>query len=193
MGRFSSRRPTESSTRTSPTLRTVLVSLLASAAAVALGVSGAGVTFAFLNASAPVAQGSVQAGTFGIRIGDGASAPLPAQKLSPASPPTWAFSVTNTGAAPADLAARIAAPGGPAYATSARGSLAQVANEAACTTALAGTSALNGYAKPALGSLAPGETKMFCLVVSLPNPLPANGSGSAHSFTLTIDAVQKGA
>ena len=159
----------------------------------ALGVSGAGVTFAFLNASAPVAQGTVQSAGFGIRIGDGASAALPTKNLSPASPATWAFPVTNTGAAPADLAARIAAPGGPAYATSARGSLTEVASEAACTTALAGTAALNGYAKPALGSLAAGETKTFCLVVSLPNPLPANGSGSAHSFTLTIDAVQKGA
>lgn len=173
--------------------RGIVVAILASAAAVALGASGAGVTFAFLNASATVTQATVKAGTFGIRIGDGTAAALPAKKLSPASPATWAFTVTNTGDAPADLAARIAAPGGPAYAASARASLTPVENASACTTGLASTSSLNGYTNPALGSLAAGETKTYCLVVSLPNPTPAAGSGSAHSFTLTVDAVQKGA
>lgn len=193
MGPFSSRRPLRASTPKPLTGRTVLVSLFASAAAVALGVSGAGVTFAFLSDSAPVAQATVQAATFGIRIGDGTTAALPEKKLTPAAPATWAFTVTNTGQAPVDLTGRIAAPGGPAYAESARGALTEVADAAACTSALAGTSALNGYTKPALGSLTPGQTKSFCLVVSLPNPSPAAGSGSAHSLTLTIDAVQKGA
>lgn len=193
MGRFISRRPTNPSMHGSSKWRTVLVSIFASAAMVTLGVSGAGVTFAFLSDSTPVAQATTHAGTFGIRIGDGTAAALPEKKLTPAAPATWAFTVTNTGAAPVDLTGRIAAPGGPAYAESARGALTEVADAAACTSALAGTSALNGYTKPALGSLASGQTKTFCLVVSLPNPSPAAGSGSAHSFTLTIDAVQKGA
>ncbi|WP_313355355.1 hypothetical protein [Microbacterium sp.] len=174
-------------------LRSLLITASATAAAVLLGISGGGVTHAFLSASAPVAQATVHAGTFGIRIGDGTTAALPEKKLTPAAPATWAFTVTNTGEAPVDLTGRIAAPGGPAYAASARGALAEVADAAACTASLAGTAALNGYTKPALGSLAPGKTKTFCLVVSLPNPSPAADSGSAHSLTLTIDAVQKGA
>lgn len=174
-------------------LRSLLITASATAAAVLLGISGGGVTHAFLSDSAPVAQATVHAGTFGIRIGDGTTAALPEKKLTPASPAAWAFTVTNTGEAPVDLTGRIAAPGGPSYAASARGALAEVVDAAACTSALGGTSALNGYAKPALGSLAPGRTKTFCLVVSLPNPSPAAGSGSAHTFTLTIDAVQKGA
>lgn len=173
--------------------RTVSFSIIASAVGVALGVSGAGATFAFLNVSTPVAEATVKAGTFGIRIGDGTSTALPAKKLSPAVPATWAFTVTNIGDAPADLAAQITAPGGPAYAASARGSLTEVADATACTSALAGTTPLNGYTEPALGALAPNESRIYCLVAGLPNPAPAVGSGAPLAFTLTIDAVQKGA
>ncbi len=172
-------------------LRSLVGTLAAATAAVVLGVSGAGVTHAYLNATAGPAASTITAGTAAIQINGSATATLSPTALSPAAPAVWAFTVTNAGDAPMSLAAAISAPGGPAYAASAKALLTAVPNAAACTAAVAGTpSVLNGYSAPALGALPVGASQWYCLVVSLPNPMPAAGSGSSHSFTMTVNATQ---
>ncbi|UJP10264.1 hypothetical protein L2X99_00635 [Microbacterium sp. KUDC0406] len=181
--------------RTAPTARwrTLLLAIFSSTAAVAIGASGAGVTYAYLNASAPMNGATVRAGALAIQINGSASADLGAKKVSPAAPAAWAFTVANTGDAPTALSAKITAPTGPAYAGSARAVLAPVADSASCKTTVTGPqAALNGYTLPTMGALAPGQTRSYCLVVSLPAGTSANGSGSSLDFVVTVDAAQSG-
>lgn len=176
---------------TTPRPRSLLLTLVGAVAAVVIGVSGAGVTHAFLTATVTQPGATITAGTAGIQINGATAAALGSVALSPAAPAVWSFTVANTGNVALDLSARISAPAGPAFAPVARAVLAPVAGAAACSAALAGTpAALDGFTAPALGTVAAGASQTYCLVVSLPNPTPAAGSGSPLGFTVTVDAAQ---
>lgn len=172
-------------------IRAAVTATLLTVLAVAIGVGGAGVTTALLTSTATQSGATITAGTASLRINGDAVSNLGSRSLSPAAPAVWYFTATNTGDVPLMLTGAIAAPSGPAYRSATRALVAPVANAAACTAGLVGTpAALDGYVPPALGTLAAGATQAYCLVVSLPNPTPATGSGSPLSFTLTIDAAQ---
>lgn len=184
----------QSSASAPPRWRTLVVTVLVSGLAVFGGLSGAGVTQALLTGTAQQPAATLSAGTLTVQVNGAASAALGSKTVRPSSPAAWAFTVSNTGDAPADLAGSIAAPSGPAYAASVRALLAPVANAAACTTALAGTPApLHGYTFATTGSLAPGQTRWYCLVVSVPAGTSAAGTGAPLTFTLTVDATQSAA
>ena len=172
--------------------RGLLTTLVVTVAAVLLGISGAGVTSALLTSTATQPGATITAGTGSIRIDGASTGVLGTRGLSPATPAAWAFTVTNTGDAPMTLAGTIAtAAGAPVYGNAAQALLVPVANAAACTPAVSGTAAaLNGYANPAMGAVAVGQTSWYCLVVSLPMGTSAAGSGSPLSFTLTVNATQ---
>lgn len=178
--------------RRGPRLRSVVLTVALCAAAVLVGVSGAGVTQALLTSTATQPGFTVKAGTLTVLIDGAASATLAPKPLSPAAPAAWAFRVTNNGDARAGLAAHIAAPTGPAYATSARALIAPVVGEGSCSAAVVGTTAaLHGYANSDLGAVDAGQSQWYCLVVSLPSGTASTGTGSPLSFSLTIDATQR--
>jgi len=108
-------------------LRGIALTTAAVALAVALGVSGAGVTYAFLTASATQKGAVITAGTAAIQINGSTAAALGNQTLSPSTPAVWAFTVANTGSVKMDISAAIAATNSPAYAPAARALLVPVA------------------------------------------------------------------
>lgn len=174
-------------------MRSLLGALVVSTVAVLIGLSGAGVTQAFLTASTTAPGATLTAGTAAIQINGAASAALGSRTLTPNTPAVWAFTVSNTGSVKMDISAGITAPAIPAYAPATRALLVPVANAAACTAAVAGTPAsLNGYTATTatLGAIPAAATQTYCLVVSLPAGTSAAGAGSPLTFSLTVDAAQ---
>lgn len=185
--------PRRSARRRRSRLRGFALTTAAVAVAVLIGLSGAGVTYAFLNAKATLPGATITAGTAAIQINGSAAATLGNQTLSPNTPAVWAFTVGNTGSVKMDISAALAATTSPAYASAARALLVPVANTAACTAGVAGTPApLIGYTAPTstMGIIAAGGSQVYCLVVSLPAGTSSAGAGSPLSFTLTVAAAQ---
>ena len=170
----------------------LLPATLASAAAVAIGLSGAGGTYAFLTSTANTSAATLTAGTLTLQLNGAASASLGAFAVSPNAPVARVFSVTNTGDAPAALDAAIAATSAPTITSYTRARITPVATAAACTIGLGGAqAALNGYAATLPGgSLAAGSTRWYCLEVSLDASTPATVSGQGLGFTLTVNGTQ---
>lgn len=174
-------------------LRALVHAIVASAIAVVIGVSGAGATYAFLSSTAPAGQATtLTAGTLTIQINGASSAALGPFAVSPSVPVAKAFSVKNTGNAPATLDAVIGAVTTPAITAHALARVTEVADSAACVPGLAGPQgALQGYAGALTGgSLQPAATRWYCLEVSLPAGTPATVSGQGFSFNMTVNATQ---
>lgn len=172
--------------------RALVHAFLASIAAVAIGLSGAGATHAFLAAGTNAPGARLAAGTLTLRINDSSSATLGAFAVSPSTPVAKAFSVANTGDAPAALDAAIAATSTPQLTAHALARITPVANSAACAAGLGGAQApLNGYSA-ALGGgpLAAGATRWYCLEVALAANTPATVSGQGLSFEITVAGTQ---
>lgn len=106
------------------------------AAAVLIGLSGAGVTQAYLTASAPQPGATLTAGTAAIQVNGASTANLGSRALTPNTPAVWSFTVSNTGSVKMNIAALVSAPATSGYATSTRAILAQVSGPAACTASL---------------------------------------------------------
>lgn len=183
--------PVDDGPRTSR-IRGLVVGFALTVAAVLVGLSGAGVTTAFLSAGAQGGSATITAGTAALRINGSAAAALGAQALSPAAPAVWAFPVSNTGDVPLALvAATTASAPQPAYAAATRVLLVPVSGSGACTATTAGaTAALGAQTASALGSIPAGGTQWFCLVLSVPNGTSAAGTGTALAFTLTFAGTQ---
>ncbi|MGC3956102.1 MAG: hypothetical protein QM804_17980 [Propionicimonas sp.] len=178
--------------RRSRRLRALVQATLASAVAVVVGLSGAGATYAFLSSTANAPGASVTAGTLTLQVNGASSAALGDFAVSPATAVAKAFRVTNTGDAPATLAAGIAASSTPQIASRTRARITQVANAAACTTGLGGTQqALPSYAE-ALGGgpLAASASRWYCLEVALVANTPVSTSGQGLDFTITVTGTQ---
>lgn len=165
---------------------------LASAAAVAVGLGSAGATTALLSSQSNLAGATISAGTLGIRVNGAASAALGNWNVSPATPIARAYQVSNIGDAPATLTTNIAVSTPmPALASHTQATLAPVANSAACTTGLSGTTAgLNGYSFTDPTPLNGGASRWYCLRISLPTGTPGSVSGQNLSFTATVNGVQ---
>lgn len=173
-------------------LRSLVYGTVASAIAVIIGLSGAGATYAFLSSTVSAPGATVTAGTLTIQINGSNSAALGPFAVSPSVPVAKAFSVQNTGNAPATLDAAISAATTPAITSHTLARVTEVANSAACVTGLAGPQGtLHGYSSAlAGGSLQPAATRWYCLEVSLPAATPATVSGQGFNFTMTVGATQ---
>lgn len=172
--------------------RALVRAFVASGAAVLVGLSGAGFSYAFLTSTANAPGATLTAGTLALRINGSSSASLGAFAVSPGTPAVRAFSVANTGDAPATIAAEIAAATNPPLTSYARARITPVANSEACAAGLGGTQApLDGYAA-ALGggALAAGATRWYCLEVALAAGTPATVSGQGLDFGVTLDGTQ---
>lgn len=113
-------------------LRSLVYGTVASAIAVIIGLSGAGATYAFLSSTVSAPGATVTAGTLTIQINGSNSAALGPFAVSPSVPVAKAFSVQNTGNAPATLDAAISAATTPAITSHTLARVTEVANSAAC-------------------------------------------------------------
>ena len=165
---------------------------LASTAAVVVGLSGAGATYAFLTSTTNAPGATLTAGTLTLRIDGTSSASLGTFEVSPNTPVARAFNVANTGDAPATLDATIEATSTPQIASHALARITPVAGSAGCAVGLGGTqAALDGYSV-ALGGgpLAGGATRWYCLEVALAAGPPATVSGQGLDFDVTVAGTQ---
>lgn len=172
--------------------RALVRAFLASGAAVLAGLSGAGFSYAFLTSTANAPGATLTAGTLTLRINGSSSASLGTFAVSPSSPAARAFSVANTGDAPAAIAAEIKAATNPPITSYARARITPVATSAACAAGLGGPQGpLNGYsAALGGGALAAGATRWYCLEVALTAGTPATVSGQGLDFDVTLDGTQ---
>ena len=173
-------------------LHSLLVSTLATGVAVTLGVASAGVTTAFLTASASAPGGTITAGTLELQINGAPSAALGAWEPTPNTPAVKSFTITNIGDATADLSAAIAvtAPA-PALTSHVTARLTPVANAAACVAGLAGTQApIRGYAATNVASVAAGASRVFCLEMAITPGAPSTVAGQSLAFTMTVSGLQ---
>lgn len=174
-------------------LRSLVASTLTTGLAVLIGVSGAGGTYAWLTASATAPGATVQAGTLTLQINGAASAALGTWEATPNTPQAKAFTITNTGNAPASLTGTIAATTTPALTPYATARLTNVASAAACVPGLGGAQGvLNGYTTTAFDTIAVGATRTYCLEVGLAAGTPVSVSGQSLNFSLTITGTQNG-
>lgn len=176
-----------------PRWRAWVTGTVITATAVLIGLSGAGVTQAYLTASASQPGATLTAGTAAIQVNGVSAANLGSRGLTPNTPAVWSFTVSNTGSVKMDISAVISAPAAAGYATSTRAVLAPVSGAAACTASLGGTpQPFDGFtaSTASLGAVQAGAVQTYCLVVSLPSGTSAVGSGSPLAFSMTVDAVQ---
>lgn len=163
-----------------------------------LGVSAAGGTYAFLNASAEATGDTIAAGTDGLLIKGAPTAVLDGVRLDPATESRVLFDVTNSGDVALSLTAalRVTTTPAPAIAANTRVLVAKVATAADCSA----TKAPNGprvaidtwNAQGAtIGTIpaTPGA-QLYCLVVALAPETPATQSGQSFNYTLTINGRQ---
>ncbi len=164
---------------------------LATSVAVAVGVGGAGGTYALLSVTTQTPGATLTAGTLGLQLNGASSAALGAFAVSPNTPVAKALSVKNTGDVPATLRAEIAATS-TAITSYARARITPVASAAACEAGLSGSQkTLNGYDEPLSGgSLAAGATRWYCFEVALATSTPATVSGQGLTFTVTVRGTQ---
>lgn len=173
--------------------RTLVTSILATGLAVLLGLSGAGGTYAWLSASGSTPGATVRSGTLALLINSSSSAVLGNWVVAPTKPVAKSFTVTNTGDAPAVLAAKITATTTPAITANATARVTPVANSAACVPGLSGAAgALNGFTNTAgLGAVAAKATVTMCLEIGLATNTPLSVNGQTLNFTLNISGTQK--
>lgn len=172
--------------------RSLVSTTVLSVAAVLIGVTGAGGTYAFLNDSQTLPGATVTAGTLELQINGASSTDLGNLQASPLLPASRAFTITNVGQTPAELSGHIVATSTPSLLPHTLARLTPVASAAACTAGLSGTqSTLQGYASNSLGIINPNQTRWFCLEVGIVSGTSATHSGQSLNFTLTIDAEQR--
>lgn len=165
---------------------------------VALTLSTAAGTYAFLTAQASTQSQDIRSGTLGVDIIAPASGSLGAWSyITPAASQARAFTVqTNAEATtgmPAALDMQISAAASPIVGN-ARARITEVANVADCQPGLSGTySALSGYtySTPPSVTVSPGVPRIYCLEIGLDPSTPVTLAGSALPFTLTVTARQK--
>ncbi|MFT4294497.1 MAG: hypothetical protein QM582_03690 [Micropruina sp.] len=174
-------------------LRALAQATLAASVAVLVGLSGAGATYALLSSTTNASGATLTAGTLGLQLNGASSASLGNFAASPNTPVAKAFSVRNTGDAPASLDAEIEATSTPQITAYTRIRITPVANASACATGLAGTPAvLDGYAATlGGGTLAPGAVRWYCFEIALAANTPGTLSGQGLGFTMTVNATQK--
>jgi hypothetical protein len=170
-----------------------VASALATGLAVTIGVGGAGATHAWLSASAAAPGATVRAGTLTLQINGASSATLGGWEAAPDTPQAKAFTITNTGDAPAGIAGSILAPA-VALAPYATARLTKVANQAACAPGLGGAQgALSGYTIPAGFDTVPvGAAHWYCLEVGIAAGAPITVSGQSLTFVLIVNGTQSG-
>lgn len=173
-------------------LRSLAWSTTVVTTATVLGLAGAGGTYALLQDTTSMPGATVQAGTLDLRINGQASAALGSWELSPAAGQVRTFTVTNTGNVAANLSASAAITSQQAIGTHTQARLTPVTSVAQCRTGLAGSQgALNGYSVAALDTIAAGQTKTYCLELSLASNTPVTLAGQGVSFSLTVNAAQR--
>jgi len=174
-----------------PSLRTMVSAALLVTVAIALAVLGAGGSYAYLNASAPVAAATtIKSGTATLTV---SSLTLPVSALYPGATVNAPVTVTNNGDVP--LALRIAGFTPPTPATTLSASLSIGLSVGACPvvpnpswSALLSTTPV----VTSLGKTLPiGGSTLLCVSVTLPLSAPATAQGlSATNFGIVIDGIQ---
>ncbi len=173
-------------------LNNLVASTLITGLAVLLGLGGAGGTYALINSTSTASGGTIQAGTMILQINNSSSAALGNSPVTPNSPATKAFSVTNTSSVGADITGSVTTTETATLLGYATARITPVANQASCSAGLSGTQgALSGYkTSTSFSSLAAGETRWFCLELGLKAGTSGSVSGQTLNFTLTIDGAQ---
>lgn len=174
------------------TLRRGAAPALAVAAAAALGLAGAGGTQALLQDKAVVPGATITAGTLDLRINGESSPTIGSWDLSPTAPQAHAFTVTNIGDVAASLSAKAAITTRQTIGAHTEARLTPVSGSGQCRAGLHGTrGALDGYTVTALDTIPAGQTKTYCLELSLQRDIPGELAGQGVSFSLIVDAAQK--
>ncbi|WBM81276.1 hypothetical protein KIV56_08920 [Cryobacterium breve] len=161
------------------------------AAAICLAILGAGGSYAYLNASAPVsAATTIKSGTATLTV---STLTLPAGVLYPGVTVSAPVTVTNVGNVP--LALRIAGFTPPAPATTLSASLSIGLFVGACPALPAPTWSAVLNTTPVVTSLGKtlpvGGSTILCVSVTLPLSAPATTQGlSAANFGIVIDGIQ---
>lgn len=177
--------------------RSLMLTTLTLAAATALGVSAAGGTYAWLNASAPVSGATVTSARAGLTVNDAASATLTAFSLAPGVVRTTALKVSNTSTPSGTSKPLALTPVATVTTTttnaingSVQMALTPVANAAACTASTGILQPMSSYPATTLPSIAPAASQYVCLRVTLPAGTPATVSGQSVGFTIAFSADQ---
>lgn len=161
------------------------------AAAICLAVLGAGGSYAYLNASAPVsAATTIKSGTATLTV---STLSLPTSVLYPGVTVSAPVTVTNIGDVP--LALRMAGFTPPAPATTLSASLSIGLYVGACPVVPAPTWTAVLNTTPVVTSLGKtlpvGGSTILCVSVTLPLSAPATTQGlSAANFGIVIDGIQ---
>jgi hypothetical protein len=164
---------------------------VASVVAIILAVLGAGGSYAYLNASAPVAStSSITSGTATLTV---STLTLPTSLLYPGATISAPVTVTNTGDVP--LALRIAGFTPPTPATTLSASLSIGLFVGVCPAVPAPTWSALLSSTPVVTSLGKtlpiGGSTVLCVSVTLPLSAPATTLGqSATNFGIVIDGIQ---
>jgi len=146
--------------------------------AIALGLTGTGGTYAYLNAAATATPGStVSAGTAALTVG---SQSLSWANMAPGGSRTGTFTITNTGDVPLILSAAIAATMTPS----------SVSNPFTISVANGSCPASGVPAGTLNGTLAAGATTSACIVVTLPASAPSSAQSASAAIAATINGVQ---
>lgn len=154
---------------------------------------GVGGTMAYLRATATVSGATIQAGDLQLRINGSTAVAHGDFAIAPNAPFAQAFTIGSVGHAPANASAAVNVTSTQALRTYTHLRLVEVANAAACTTALTGgvTGALMSFpATSTVTHLAAGETQWLCAIVRLEGPVPVARAGETVNFTLTFTATQ---
>lgn len=167
------------------TLRAPATAALVTACAL-LGVGG---TWAYFVDAAPVPGATIRAGTLDLLVDWQKDVTWPAVQLAPNAPTVREFTVTNSGDVPSRVEATFASSGGLAPHTTAR--IYPKIGATPCSAA-----ATDGVVGPiqafptAQDDLAAGESRAYCLVLSVPGA-PISAAGQSLSYTLTVTATQR--
>ncbi|GAB3141158.1 hypothetical protein [Marisediminicola antarctica] len=174
-------------------LRRMLSAAAAIAVATFLALLGTGTSYALWNGEAVVDASSVSSGNVGLTI-NGAAAyaltGLDAERLAPGRSQAASLAIANTGTT--RLSVTVSGTEVLAQSNSLAGFLtASLVPAADCAVATFVPAPLAGFTTTAAPVvLEPGETRQFCLAISLNAAAPPAAQGGGATFAMAINAVQ---
>ena len=184
---------TTSAPRSRPSvLRRMLSAAGAIAVATFLALLGTGTSYALWNGEAVVDASRVSSGNVGLTI-NGAAAysltSLDAKKLAPGRSQVAPLAIANTGTT--RLSVTVSGTEVLAQSNSLASFVTASLVAADCAVATFVPAPLGGFTTTAAPVvLEPGETRQFCLAISLATAAPSSVQGGSATFAMTINAVQ---
>lgn len=161
-------------------LKRVLASIAGVAAGIVIAVSGAGATYAYLNAQASGGAATLRAGTLGLTVSPISSTAF--TSILPGETLQQTVTVTSTGDAPATVRVNLAAATSVVVRLPLGACTVSFSSTPPTGTALSTTASL-------VNDFTAGQARSYCLQVTA----PASGltAGGSYGFTLNFTSTQK--